>query len=247
MWLADGDSLMCYIVMMFSRLLRYSYHFLCADIGLLRILEISCYTRCYLHLTYYLSLQDSGLEAAVRRHTSLSSTDSFDSEQSPLPRGSIASSEGDSSAEQLARPRQWSVTSLDSLESTSDSSLGQRRAMWSTTSGESSGSRSWSATSMDLEATFLAPLTHDQRSMSVASLESAETDVTHLSAATSQGSTSPDMKTKLSLEKCTTASDRSSVSDKTLGGNSPPRDDSTPNSKSSSGSSQSQAETLVAQ
>ncbi len=181
---------------------------------------------------------------AVRRHTSLSSTDSFDSEQSPLPRGSIASSEGDSLSEQLARPRQWSVTSLDSLESTSDSSLG-RRAMWSTTSGESSGSRSWSATSMDLEASLLAPLTHDSRSMSVASLESAETDVTHLSAATSQGSRSPDMKTKLNLEKCTTASDRSSVSDKTLGGSSPTRDDSTPNSKSSSGSSH--AETLVAQ
>ena len=204
------------------------------------------------------SSQDSGVDQQ-RRNASLSSTDSFESEQSPLPRTSLTSSESLESDLSL-KPRHWSITSLESLESSDSHSVSSPRhhsaRLSSTTSGEYSsdsiqsplkGRQSWSTLSSELDAAMLSPLRHDSRSMSVASIESAETDVTHLSAATSQGSNSPDM--RHSFERCTVTSDQSSVSDKTLSASPPeeavsPRDDSTPSSKSD-GSNKSEASSNV--
>ena len=203
------------------------------------------------------SSQDSGVDQQ-RRNASLSSTDSFESEQSPLPRTSLTSSDSDLSL----KPRHWSMTSLESLESSDSHSVSSPRhhsassaRLSSTTSGEYSdsalsplkGRRSWSTLSSELDAAMLSPLRHDSRSMSLASIESAETDVTHLSTATSQGSNSPDM--RRSFERCTVASDQSSVSDKTLSASPPeeavsPREGSTPSSKSD-GSNKSEASSNV--
>ena len=203
------------------------------------------------------SSQDSGVDQQ-RRNASLSSTDSFESEQSPLPRTSLTSSESLESDLSL-KPRHWSMTSLESLESSdshSVSSSHQHSArLSSTTSGEYSdsiqsplkGRPSWSTTSSELDAAMLSPLRRDSRSVSLASIESAETDITHLSAATSQGSNSPDM--RHSFERCTVASDQSSISDKTLSASPPegalsPRDGSTPSSRSD-GSNKSEASSNV--
>ncbi len=194
------------------------------------------------------SSQDSGVDPQ-RRNASLSSTDSFESEKSPLPRTSLTSSESlDSDVSH--QPRHWSMTSLESLESSDSHSVSNSARLSSTTSGEFSDSvqsplkarQPWATLSTELDAALLSPLRRDSRSISMASIESAETDVTHLSAATSQGSGSPDM--RRCLERCTVASDHgSSISDKTLSASSSPpeglntpRDVSTPSSKSENGS-----------
>ena len=197
------------------------------------------------------SSQDSGVDPQ-RRNASLSSTDSLESELSPLPRTSLTSSESLDSDLSVKAPRHWSMTSLESLESSDSPSVSSSRhhsaRLSSTTSGEYSDSlqsplkprQSWSTLSTDLDTALLSPLRHDSRSISMASIESAETDVTHLSAATSQGSGSPaDM--RHCFERCTVASDQSSISDKTLSASPPegsatPREGSTPSSKSENGS-----------
>ena len=201
------------------------------------------------------SSQDSGVDQQ-RRNTSLSSTDSFESEQSPRPRTSLTSSESLESDLSL-KPRHWSMTSLESLESSDSHSVSSSQQhsarLSSTTSGEYSdsiqsplkGRQLWSTASSELDTSMLSPLR--RRSVSLASIESAETDITHLSAATSQGSASPDM--RHSFERCTVASDQSSVSDKTLSASPPegavsPREGSTLSSRSD-GSNKSEASSNV--
>ena len=142
---------------------------------------------------------DSIEEGQQHRGPSESSVDSLESELSPHQQHSLTSLDSTESSEGY-RSRNWSMESGESYESgSSPHSL----KLWSSSSQEDSvdaypsplKSRSWSSSSvfdsMDVGHPMLGSHQMQQRSMSLTSIESAETDVTQLSSG--RDSYSPDM------------------------------------------------------